>query len=412
MAQRIAALSSLPNRAPDTVSGANTFRGNGTTRLERDNYLGRTESLMMTLTRRGFICAALVVATRRSRPLIAAVRRTQVRTIAGTGKPGYEPWIAGALLTPVTNPYGIVPGPDGALYFCEVDTGLIRRLHLGAGTMTTFAGTGVNRYSGDGGPRGQATFLTPHEIRFDKSGNLYVVERDSHVVRRVDARTDVVTTVAGTGAPGFAGDGGPATKAQLHRPHSIAFNADADLLVCDIANHRIRLIDWKTGLIRTLAGTGGKERTPDQAPIVGTPLNGPRSMDADPAGNIYLVLREGNAVFALNARANRLTRVAGTGEKGFSGDGGPALQAMFNGPKGIACADDHSLYIADTENHAVRRVDLQTGRIETVLGTGTKGNGPDGDPLQCGLNRPHGLCVHRGVLYVSDSENHRIRAVS
>ena len=231
------------------------------------------------------------------------------------------------------------------------------------------------------------------------------------MVRRIEARTNLVTTVAGTGLPGFAGDGGPAAQALLNRPHSIAFDASGDLLICDIGNHRVRAVSMKTGIIRTLAGTGAAAPTPDDAAVAGTPLNGPRSIDADRRGNLYLVLREGNAVFRLEARTNRLTRIAGTGEKGFLGDNGPARQATFNGPKGIACADG-SLYIVDTENHAIRRVDERTGRIETVLGTGLKGNGPDGSPLECGLNRPHGVCFHRGVLYVTDSENHRILAVS
>jgi DNA-binding beta-propeller fold protein YncE len=363
---------------------------------------------MIICSRRTFMYAALTIG---SRPRLAAGQQKRVRTIAGTGKAGYEPAIRRALATPVTNPYGIVVGPDGALYFCEVDTGLIRRLDLRRGTVTTVAGTGVKGYSGDGGPASQATFSAPHEIRFDKVGNLYIVERDSHVVRRMDAQTKVITTIAGTGSAGFSGDGGPATKAQLNRPHSIAFDASGNLLICDIGNHRVRVIELKTGTIQTLAGTGGSEKTPDDAPIAGSPLNGPRSIDTDPAGNMYLVLREGNAVFQLNARANRLMRIAGTGETGFSGDGSAALQATLRGPKGIACAGQ-SLYIADTENHAIRRVDMRTRRIETVLGTGQKGNGPDGDPLGCGLNRPHGLSVHRGVLYVSDSENHRIRALS
>ena len=350
----------------------------------------------MTWTRRDFMYAALAVPSWAS---IAATPQRRVRTIVGASQ------------TSVANPYGITPGPDGALYFCEVDTGLIRRLDLRTGAITTVAGTGVKGYSGDGGPATQAAFSAPHEIRFDGSGHLYIVERDSHVVRRLDARTNVVTTVAGTGTPGFAGDGGPAAKAQLNRPHSIAFDASGDLLICDIGNHRVRAVGMKTGTIRTFAGTGAPARTPDDAPIAGTPLNGPRSMDTDRRGDLYLVLREGNALFRLDARANRLTRIAGTGEKGFLGDNGPARQAAFNGPKGIACAD-RSLYIADTENHAIRRVDERTGLIETVLGTGQKGTGPDGDPLQCGLNRPHGLCFYRGVLYVTDSENNRILAVS
>jgi DNA-binding beta-propeller fold protein YncE len=349
----------------------------------------------MAWTRRDFLASGLIV----SSWAIAAAPPRRVRTIAG------------ALRTPVANPYGIIPGRDGTLYFCEVDSGFIRRLDLRTGAIANVAGAGVKGYSGDGGPASRGGFSAPHEIRFDEAGNLYIVERDSHVVRRIDARTNVITTVAGTGIPGFAGDGGPAAKAQLNRPHSIAFDASGDLLICDIGNHRVRVVGMKTGTIRTFAGTGVAAPTPDDAAIAGTPLNGPRSIDADRRGNLYLVLREGNAVFRLEAGANRLTRIAGTGEPGFLGDNGPARRATLNGPKGIACAD-RSLYIVDTENHAIRHIDQRTGRIETVLGTGQKGNGADGDPLQCGLNRPHGVCFHRDVLYVTDSENNRILAVS
>src|SRR5262245_29503783 len=164
----------------------------------------------MTWTRRDFLSVTLVIA---SRAPIRSAAAARVRTIAGTGRPGYEPAITAALQTPVTNPYGIVVGPDGALYFCEVDTGLVRRLDRVKGTITTIAGTGVKGYSGDGGTAQAATFSAPHELRFDRAGNIFVVERDSHVVRRIDARTKIVTTVAGTGTPGFGGDGGPAAKA-------------------------------------------------------------------------------------------------------------------------------------------------------------------------------------------------------
>jgi sugar lactone lactonase YvrE len=312
----------------------------------------------------------------------------------------------------VNNPYGVVVGPDGALYFCEVDTGRTRRLDLGTGRLTTVAGNGAKAYAGDGGPAPSASFSAPHEIRFDAEGHLFVVERDAHVVRRVDARTRVVTTVAGTGEAGFSGDGGPASAAQLRQPHSIAFDARGNLLVCDIGNGRVRRVDMRTGTISTLSGTGERVPTPDAGPLQGTPLRGPRSLDTDLAGNAYLVLREGNAVFRLDLSAGRLERIAGTGETGYGGDGGPALAATFNGPKGIAySAGDHSLYIVDTENHAVRRMSLESGLIETVLGTGERGDGPDGDPLACRTARPHGVFVHEGVVYVTDSESHRVRAI-
>src|SRR5687767_9241801 len=169
---------------------------------------------MPDLTRRDFLSTSLAVAAFAGSRW--APRRTpagRVRTVAGTGVAGYEaegPNGLPATETPVNNPYGVVVGPDGALYFCEVDTGRTRRLDLGTGRLTTVAGNGTKAYAGDGGPALAASFSAPHEIRFDADGHLYVVERDAHVVRRVDARTRVVTTLVGTGVAGFAGDGGPA----------------------------------------------------------------------------------------------------------------------------------------------------------------------------------------------------------
>ena len=179
--------------------------------------------------------------------------------------------------------------------------------------------------------------------------------------------------------------------------------------MCDIGNGRVRRVDMRAGTISTLAGTGTRDPMPDEGPIEGTALNGPRSLDTDPGGNIYLVLREGNAVFRLDVAAGRLKRIAGTGATGYAGDGGSAVAATFNGPKGIAYAPDQSLIVADTENHVIRRVDLKTGTIDTLIGSGQRGDGPDGDPRQCRMARPHGVCLHQGSLIVSDSENHRLR---
>ena len=181
-----------------------------------------------------------------------------------------------------------------------------------------------------------------------------MVERDAHVVRRIDAQTGLVSTVAGTGEAGFSGDGGPAAEAQLRQPHSIAFDVEGHLLVCDIGNGRVRHVNMNTGTISTLSGTGERGTTPDQAPLAGTTLRGPRSIATDDQGNAYLVLREGNAVFRLDLRARHLYRIAGTGERG---------------------------------------------------------DGPDGDPHKCRLARPHGVYVHEEIVYVTDSESHRVRAL-
>jgi sugar lactone lactonase YvrE len=332
--------------------------------------------------------------------------------LAGTGIPGFSGDGGLAVRAEINNPYGLAIGPDGALYFCEIGNHRVRRVDLNTKLISTVAGSGKKGYSGDGGPALNADLNEPYEVRFDSAGNMYFAEMQNHVVRRVDARTHVISTVAGTGVAGFAGDGGPAAQATLRQPHSIAFDRQERLLICDIGNLRIRRVDLKTGIIDTWAGTGEKKPTPDGSQITGTPLNGPRAITADTEGNLYLALREGNAVFKMDMRAGRIYHLAGTGETGYSGDGGPAKSAKLSGPKGIAWSPDGSLYIADTESHTIRKIDLASGVITTVVGTGQRGDGPDGDTRRCRLSRPHGILVSAdGHVYISDSESHRIRTL-
>jgi sugar lactone lactonase YvrE len=192
------------------------------------------------------------------------------------------------------------------------------------------------------------------------------------------------------------------------------------LYVCDISNHRVRRVDGETGIITTFAGTGDAGSPSDQGTLAGMSLPGPRSMDIAPDGTMYLVLRGGNAVFSIDPLSGRVERVAGTGAIGYSGDGGPALDARFGsddfaadvaGPKGVTYSPDGMLYVADSENHVIRRIDLSAGTISTVVGDGESGDGPDGNPLTCRLNRPHGISFHDGLLYIADSDNHRIRVL-
>ena len=353
----------------------------------------------MTRRRLFNVCLASLIWGLASSPAWA---QPTVSTLIGTGEAGYA-------REQVANPYGVVIGPDGAVYFCDLDNQRIRRLDQRTGETTTVAGNGEAAYAGDGGPATAAALNMPHEIQFDQDGHLFIVERDNHVVRRVDAVTGIISTVAGTGTGGFSGDGGAATGAELFRPHSIVFAPDGGLLICDIGNHRIRRVDPETGVITTFAGTGEREPTPDGAPLRGTPLNGPRAMALDPDGDLYLALREGNAIYRLDLAAETIHHVAGTGEQGYTGDGGQAVTATLAGPKGLAYGAGE-LYVADTENHVIRKITVATGVISTVLGTGERGDGPEPDPLRCKLNRPHGIWVDDQLgLLVGDSEAHRIR---
>lgn len=334
-----------------------------------------------------------------------------VETVAGTGKAGFAGDGGPAIEAEVNNPFGVVRGPDGAIWFCEYGGQRIRRI-TSDGKLETVAGTGEKGYSGDGGPPLMATFNQPHEIRFDRQGNLFVVDMSNHVVRMIDFRNQKVSTVAGTGKPGYSGDGGKADNAQLKNPHSIQFGPDGNLYICDIGNHVIRRVNMVTMEISTFAGTGKAGKTPNDSPLVGTPLNGPRSLDFDTHGNLWLATREGNQVFRLDLQAKRIFHVAGTGASGFAGNGGPALEAMLKGPKGIALDAQGNIYLADTESHTVRKVDSKTGILDVLVGTGEKGDGPDGDPLHCQLNRLHGIFVDTdGSLWIGDSENHRIRVL-
>lgn len=341
-------------------------------------------------------------------PLLLSAQSTL--TLAGTGTAGFSGDGGAGVQAQINNPYGLTVGPDGALYFCEIGNHRVRRLDLMTHIISTAAGSGKKGYDGDGGPALAASLNEPYEVRFDTAGNMYFAEMQNHVVRRVDAKTHIITTVAGTGAAGFSGDGGPAAQAQLRQPHSIAFDAQGRLLICDIGNHRVRRVDLKAGTIDTWAGTGERKPTPDGAPIEGTPLNGPRAITVAPDGTLYLVLREGNAVYRIDPRAGRIYHLAGTGETGHTGDGGPAKLARLAGPKGVAWAPDNSLYLADTESHTIRRIDLKTGIIRTVAGTAERGDGPDGPATNCSLARPHGIFVGKdGAVYIGDSESHRVR---
>jgi sugar lactone lactonase YvrE len=350
------------------------------------------------MTRRDILAVALLPFAP-PRALAAPV----VSTLIGTGAPGHSD-------TQVNNPYGVAIGPDGALYFCDLDNQRIRRLDPRTRRTRDVAGSGQRGYAGDGGPATAGALNMPHEIAFDRLGHLYIAERDSHVVRKVDAGTGRLSTLAGTGAPGFSGDGGPAARAALRQPHSVAIAPDGRLLICDVGNHRLRAVDLGTGVIATIGGTGERRPTPDGAPLAEAPLDGPRAVAVADDGTIYLALREGNAIQRITPRGT-IHHLAGTGAQGYTGDGGPARLATLGGPKGLAISG-RGLYVVDTENHAIRRIDLDTGVITTVLGTGTRGDGPDGDPRRCALARPHGVCAGpAGVLYVGDSEAHRIRVL-
>jgi len=339
---------------------------------------------------------------------IAAEGR-RVETVAGTGKAGFSGDGGLAVKAELNQPYGLVVGPGGALFVCDMGNDRIRKIETN-GIISTVAGSGVKGWSGDGGVATAAALNEPYEVRFDRAGNMFFVEMRNNLVRRVDGKTGMISTVAGQGKAGFAGDGGPAVKALFNQPHSIQFVGEDELWVCDIGNHRLRAIDLKTGLIRTVGGTGEKVETRDGELLLGNPLKGPRAIDVGVDGTIWLALREGNAIYRIDGGTRKIARVAGTGAQGFGGNGGAALAATLSGPKGISAAGNGAVVWADTESHSIRYLDAKKGTVELLVGTGKKGDGSDGDALQCKLSRPHGIYAQRdGTIYIGDSENHRVR---
>ncbi len=347
--------------------------------------------------------AALVIAC-------STVVGATVEVLVGPGAPG----LAGEVV--LRNPFGVLRSGDGALWWCEYDGHVIRRMDA-AGKVTLVAGTGEAGFSGDGGPAVEARLNQPHEIRLDREGHLYFSDMKNHAIRRVDRVSGRISTVSGNGSPGYSGDGGAATGATLRQPHSLQFDSAGHLFIGDTGNHVVRRIDRVTGVISTVAGTGKAGPTPDSAPLSGVPLNGPRAIDFDSSGAMWLATREGNQLFRVDLGAGRITRVAGTGQKGPAGDGGPALLARLTGPKGVAVeagpnGQARGVILVDTESHLLRRVDVQKGTIDRVLGTGSKAGAFSADPMQCPLARPHGVWVESGgALLVGDSENHRILRV-
>ena len=329
------------------------------------------------------------------------------RIFAGTGRgvTNAVPYPVGkplgvAKALSIGNPFGIELAGD-QVWITSVDDHCIYRGGQDGRKLERVVGNGLAGYSGDGGPATDASFNWPHEVRVDEAGNLFVADTRNHVIRRVDGATGIVTTLAGNGKPGFSGDGDRGVKVQFKQPHSVVLDGKGGLLVADTVNHRLRRIDLETGVVRTISGTGEKKLPTDGALAEDVSLHGPRSLAVD-SDSIWIALREGNSIWRIDRKTNTIHHIAGTGAKGYSGDGGPPLQATFNGPKGLVMDNDGQLLVVDTENHAVRRINLAAGRVDTVLG-GTIAN------QTFPLKRPHGIAFAPTAGYlVADSEFHRV----
>jgi hypothetical protein len=342
-----------------------------------------------------------------------------IGTIAGTGAKGYTGDGGPALKATLHDPFHVeIDGKGKHLYIAEAVNHCIRKVELKSGKISTVAGTGKKGYTGDGGKATEATFNEPYAVVVDKDDNLYIVDRLNAVVRKVDGKTGIVTTVAGNGKKDYAGDGGKGADASLREPNDCCLDGKGGLLIADVADWRIRRLDLTTGIITTFAGSGRAkiktkvklERKDDFGPADRALLVGARAVCIDGKGYTYICEREGSAIRKVDPKGI-ITTIAGTGEWGYAGDKGDAKAAVFAGPKGIRCDIEGNIYVVDCENHAIRKIDAKSSVVTTVAG-GQKGAGGDKGPAtKAGLDRPHGCFIYNGYLYIADTNNHRVRVV-
>lgn len=328
----------------------------------------------------------------------------------GTGRPAFAGDGGPAAEAQLNGPFDVACDAAGNLFFSDTGNHRIRRVDAATGVISTIAGSGEPGFSGDGGPATRAALNEPYGVVLDARGNLYFADRLNARVRRIEAASGAITTVAGTGEQGSDGDGGPAAEARLVEPNGVALDPRGRLLIADVAAHRVRAVDLATGRIATFAGDGRPRHAGDGGPATAASLHGARAVEVAPDGAVLILEREGNTLRAV-APDGTIRTLAGTGQKGQSGDGGPALQATFNGPKELAIDPRGHILIVDTENHAIRRIDAADGRITTIAGDGQPGaEGDGGPPTRARLDRPHGVAVAPdGRIWIGDTGNHRLR---
>jgi DNA-binding beta-propeller fold protein YncE len=334
-----------------------------------------------------------------------------ISTAVGTGERGFAGDGGPADRAVLNGPFDVGFDASGNLYFSDTFNHRIRRVDARTGVITTCAGSGERGYAGDGSPAIGAQLNEPYGIAVDRMANVYIADRHNHCVRRVDSASGVITTFAGNGSAGFGGDGGPASRAGMVEPNGLALDpAQRRLLIADVADHRVRVVDLATGTISTFAGTGDAQHSGDGGPAARAGVFGARAVRVAADGTVYILERQGSTLRAVDPGTGLINTVAGTGARGYSGDGGAARDAVFDAPKEFTLDPGGDILIVDTENHAIRRIYAASRMVETIAG-GRKGPEGDGGPATAaGLGRPHGAVVGPdGAIYIGDTENHRIR---
>jgi len=337
----------------------------------------------------------------------------ELTTVAGTGNWLYRGDGGPAIDSPIFLPTGVVADAAGNFFLSDSNNNRVRRVDGVTGIITTVAGDGNSGYSGDGGPATQAMISNPAALALDGAGNLYFVDSGNHAVRRVDAVTGIITSVAGTpGVQGYSGDGGPATAARLSFPEGLAFDAAGDFFIADTGNAVIRKVT-AAGTISTVAGNGTAGYIGDGMQALASELNQPWNLAVAPDGSLYIADLSNNRVRKV-APTGIIATVAGNGTAGYGGDGGPASAAVLKAPAAVVLDPAGDLYIADSGNSLVRKIFAAGAEIVSVAGNGGQGyNGDNVPALTAQLYGPYGLSfASNGNLFIADLFNNRIRMVS
>jgi hypothetical protein len=333
-----------------------------------------------------------------------------ISTVAGTGEQGFAGDGSQATDALLNNPFDLTFDRDGNLIFSDTFNHRIRKIDARTRTISTIAGTGNRGFSGDRGPATAAELNEPYGVLADPEGRLFFADRLNRRVRVVDAQ-GTIATLAGDGSGRYGGDGGPAVSAGLAEPNGLALR-DGRLYIADVADHRVRVVDLRDGTIATFAGTGVGRHDGDGGPANKAGVFGARAVAFAPDGSLYVMERQGSCIRQIQDGV--IHTVAGNGERGYAGDGGDARQAVFAAPKEMAVAPNGDIFVVDTENHAIRMIEAATWIVRTIAGNGTAGSHGDGGPAaRAGLARPHGAVVAAdGSVYIGDSENHRVRKLT
>lgn len=331
-----------------------------------------------------------------------------ISTIAGTGAGGFSGDGGPALLAQISTPLGVAVDGLGHVFIADGDNNRIRRIDID-GTIATIAGNGIADYTGDGAQATSAALNGPFGVAVDGQGRIVVADTGNSVVRRIDT-TGVISTIAGTGTSGYSGDGGPAASADLQFPVAVAVDTSGAVLILDTLNQRVRRVGT-TGTITTVAGTGGTGYSGDGGTATAAAVRNPQGLAVDAQGGFAIADTTNERVRRVDT-AGMISTIAGNGTFGVGGDGGEATAATLANPFDVALDAQGRIYIADTFNHRIRRVELD-GTITTVAGTGLSGFSGDGGPATAAeLFEPDGVALDpQGRVYIADTVNNRIRMV-